>query len=1105
MPAIHQMSRALVLGITCLGLALGGSGCSKAAKRKRYLARANQDFTAERYDRAELEYRAVLMVPPPSAEALKRLGEVYLVEGKVQQAYVLLHKGLEVEPQDAEVQRKLAEACVGLRQFGEARELALRVLQAQPQDINALLLLAEASGGTNQAREVQQRLGAIPADARDSAVYHLVSGIAWLNLQQMSRAEAEFKEAVSRDAKSSKAYSLLGAVYLSRNDVTNAEQAFKAAAEVAPVRSAERLRYADWEMRTGASDAALTMVEEITTKAPDYVPAWLFRAQLAFAQQQLGTCSNLLATVLGKDPINLEGLLLKGNLLLASGEASNALAHFERMLQVYPKSPPAFYGMALAQVQLGQVGRAMGSLNQALVLEPRFADALMLLASLQVPQGDAYSAIAILKRLTAEQPQLVQAHLLLANAYLANQSPDEALAEYRRMAELFPRSPEVPMLIGGLLAQQGKRAEARVEFEKALTVSADYLPAVEQLVNVDLLEKKYGAATDRVQVEVQKHPAMAEPWLLMAKIHIAQAATGGLNLDRSTNQPGKLEFADTPEARSEMALAEQALRKAIELNPELRTAYLLLAQLYVASNQQQQALERLNSYVAKTNDVVALMQIGMIHEELKDYPAARQDYERLLSVNPRFGFALNNLAYLYSERFHELDKAYEMAVKSRELQPYDPAIADTLGWILYQRGEYLRALGLLEEAVAKLAADPEVECHLGMTCYMLGEEPAARTALRRAVEAGRDFPEKAEAQRRLALLNMDVEHADTGALAQMEAAVGEHPQDPIAYERLGELQARRGEYDKAFGTFQEGLRKFSQSTTLMLDLARVYFEQRKDAARALELMKTAHNTAPDDARVSRLLGRVICHSDQADYGWAASLLEEADRKLPFDASASYDLGWAYYRVGRVANAESAMRKAAQAGGAGSTLAEQRDAEQFLGLVRLAREPEKANADEVGRLLKADPGYVPALMVSAGLMEQRQDFQGAAQAYREALRKYPTFTPAARGLAIVCAEHPEIQDERAYDLAVQARESFPGDQRLGRALGILSYRRGEYQRVIELLGQGAGADDADALFYAGMAHYRLNEVVQGKAALQRALRLRLGADLAVEARRVLAGN
>ena len=58
-------------------------------------------------------------------------------------------------------------------------------------------------------------------------------------------------------------------------------------------------------------------------------------------------------------------------------------------------------------------------------------------------------------------------------------------------------------------------------------------------------------------------------------------------------------------AQRDFTHAEADLSKAIELDPKLGPAYMLLAQLYVASNKQDQAIEKLNALVEKNKTIRA--------------------------------------------------------------------------------------------------------------------------------------------------------------------------------------------------------------------------------------------------------------------------------------------------------------------------------------------------------------------------------------------------------------------------------------------------------------------------------------------------------------------
>jgi uncharacterized protein HemY len=96
------------------------------------------------------------------------------------------------------------------------------------------------------------------------------------------------------------------------------------------------------------------------------------------------------------------------------------------------------------------------------------------------------------------------------------------------------------------------------------------------------------------------------------------------------------------------------------------------------------------------------------------------------------------------------------------------------------------------------------------------------------------------------------------------------------------------------------------------------------------------------------------------------------------------------------------------------------------------------------------------------------------------------------------------DQKAYDFATKAREAFPDDPEIAKTLGVLSYRRKEYSRSAQLLEQSVRqrADDAEIFYFLGMARYRLNQRIQSKEKLQRALALNSAAEFAEEAKRIL---
>ena len=162
----------------------------------------------------------------------------------------------------------------------------------------------------------------------------------------------------------------------------------------------------------------------------------------------------------------------------------------------------------------------------------------------------------------------------------------------------------------------------------------------------------------------------------------------------------------------------------------------------------------------------------------KNYTAARDAYEKLLAINGNNALALNNLAVVYSERFDQIDKALDLAKRARTNFPNNPNFADTLGWVMFRKGDYRNALPLLQEGAAKLTDNPEVQYHLAMAHYMLGDEAAATTALQKAVQLPSAFPQKEEAQQRLAILTMDSQDSTGDARTTLDAYLAATAQRP---------------------------------------------------------------------------------------------------------------------------------------------------------------------------------------------------------------------------------------------------------------------------------------------------------------------------------------
>jgi tetratricopeptide (TPR) repeat protein len=1049
------------------------TGCSKETRKARFLAEADNYFKAGSYDKAKLSYLNVLRLDPANALALERIGAMWQEEGAPLRAGAFLVRASVLDPGNAQNRIRLARCYVAMGRFADAKNEAIKVLEQLPDNGDAIIVLTEAARSKEDIEAAGEQLQKFPK--KNDVSFYLASANLFFSKGDPAAAGNAVRQALTVDPKSSTAHMAMGDLYLLQKDKKKAGEEFKKAADLAPIRSIERLKYAQFKWGMGDADEVKTVATDMTKNAPDYLPGWFWLAELAYKDKKYDEALSLLENIFGRDPEYVEGRRLQGDLLLAKGDTKKALEVLERLDQTYSNVALIKYKLARAYLQNNNTNQAKLVLDQAVSIDPDYNDAVLLLAQVNLSTGHAEPVIEPMTRLLKKHPDLRNAALLLAGAYGSLDRFDDAAAVLHNQAQLTPNDPQPQIALGLTLRQAKRNGEARQAFEKAAQLAPDNLLPVDQLVELDLQDKHFDAARERIRHQFQKAPDSPTAHFFEGKILAAE---------------GKWD------------LAEAELQKTIELDPNFAGAYDLLVQTYLATNRLPQAVSQLQGLLSKNpNNAPTLMMLALIYQQMKDFPKARDAYEKLIAVAPNFVPGVNNLAYLYTEHLNDLDKAYDLARKARELAGNDASVGDTLGWVLYKRGDYQQALSILQESAGKALDNPEIQFHLGMAAYMMGQTDLARVALRKAASATKDFPSKEESKRHLALLESGTGSSPELSISQLEAMTKEQPNDVIAQMRLGETYEKQGAAEKAAAAFEQALKLNPKLVAAATKLAQLYAGPLQNKEKALAYAKKARELAPTDPQIAGLVGKVAY--DTGNFTWSYSLLQGAIRQRANDPSILRDLAWAAYSLGKVNEARDAMQKIVTAG---SDSPQAADAQKFLALTALDENPKELTAAEtdVQKELKSNPEYVPALMAAAELDAQRGQAKPATEIYSDILRRWPDFAPAQKRLAAFYARDPSTVAD-AYDLATKARKTLPDDPQLSELLGRLSYEKKEYLRAIQLFKETARKRplDADSLFYLGMSQLQASQKAEARGVLNQALVAGLQEPLATEAKRALA--
>ena len=405
---------------------------------------------------------------------------------------------------------------------------------------------------------------------------------------------------------------------------------------------------------------------------------------------------------------------------------AQAIDEYIKASRFQPDDPHIVRQLGFAHKALGHRPDAYSFLQKARQLDPADTVVGVTLGSMFLADGLFDQAMNEASAALSKAPKNLEALNLLGSVYLAKRDPAKAVETFRKILDLVPRDPRSHYLVGLALLAQPKVTEATRSFEAALSLSPSYVDPLAQLVRIDLDAKRPDAAVARVQKQIAVAGDSAKLHELLGTVYLA---------------------------RGERARADAAFRKAIALSPRSADSFARLSDLNLAVGKYDQALAIAESSLKlDPRNLKARLTQGVAHEQMGDTKRAKEDYEAALAVNPRYSDAANNLAMLLVNEDSTSGRALELAEMAKAASPDDPRISDTLGWVLYRRGDYKRAVGLFAEAAAKMPDEPTVEYHLGVARLKAGDAAGARDALNRALKSQSSFPEREAARKALASL-----------------------------------------------------------------------------------------------------------------------------------------------------------------------------------------------------------------------------------------------------------------------------------------------------------------------------------------------------------------
>jgi tetratricopeptide (TPR) repeat protein len=539
--------------------------------------------------------------------------------------------------------------------------------------------------------------------------------------------------------------------------------------------------------------------------------------------------------------------------------------------------------------------QAIEAYKKAYALDPKSPVIGERLAEMYWKAQRIHDAVAEAQEILKRDPDNVQSRRLLGRIYLRSlgdissgsgqpEIVNRAIEQYREIFRIDPADTESALWLARLYRLKNEHDQAEEVLRSVLKNEPENEAAVEQLTQ-----------------------------LLMDEGKAAEAVSLLEGITAHSNAPVLLDLlGDAYSQAHELAKAEQAYRKAAELDPAELSHQRGLGQTLLAEEKYEEALSV---------------------------------YQKISDLMPDDSDVYLRIAQIYRE-MHELDKAEENLMKARQYAPGSPEVMYNEAMVYQAQGRYEDAIRVLSDAVTGIksqsASQPTRRRSLGILYQQLGQLYRERQNYQAAVYTYEELGHLGEEEdRRARLMIMDTYRASKDlprALKTGKEALAKYPTDPAIRAGLALLLGENGQTEEAVEFLRAQLHGNDSDRETYLNIAQVYergkrYADAEESARAAEAVR---GQPRDNEMVWFLLGAIYERQkffDKAEeqfkkalavnsrsapvlnyYGYmlgdlgirldeAEALVKRALKEEPFNGAYLDSLGWIYFKENRFADAE----------------------------------------------------------------------------------------------------------------------------------------------------------------------------------------------------------
>lgn len=216
----------------------------------------------------------------------------------------------------------------------------------------------------------------------------------------------------------------------------------------------------------GEYQAAIPFLRQATNADRQNLPFRLALAHSCLWTKQYQCVLDVYHEILTLNAESAEADMLAGEAMDEMKDRPGATQQFRAAVKADPREPNVHFGLGYLLWCQMQYDEAAHEFQAELDNNPEHAQAMAYLADSDMRLNHSEAALALLRKDIKLDPKIELAHLDLAIIFTDSGHQVEALQEYKAAENLNPSDPNIHYRLGRFFQAEGKKDEAKIEFDK---------------------------------------------------------------------------------------------------------------------------------------------------------------------------------------------------------------------------------------------------------------------------------------------------------------------------------------------------------------------------------------------------------------------------------------------------------------------------------------------------------------------------------------------------------------------------------------------------------------------------------------------------------------